>query len=234
MSALIANPNVCCRLIKITDDYIFFHKASGVHSVALKEDEKNTVANWLLSIDKNLALVSFPLESGLLHRLDNETSGVMVAARSGNAYTHLRNLFKKNSVVKEYECRVSHKKPTIGLHEAYLDQKKRAKVKVFASQRQGLKKIQTEIMAVQELSDNCYDVSVRLITGARHQIRAHLAFLGSPVVGDKLYGGAPAERLMLQSTRISFVHISGKILDAQSEFKEECGLCGNGDVGLVK
>jgi len=213
------NPDVNCQLIKTTDDYIFFDKGAGIHSVALNIAETDTVANWLLSVDPELKDVSHVLESGLLHRLDCETAGVMVAARTEEAWHHLNHEFKKNRVVKIYECLVTGMPPLPGTYCAYAGSANRSskKIQVQASPDETLTKMDTEVLNVEEVDNEIYLVTIKLITGFRHQIRGHLAFLGCPIIGDKTYVGEPYEELMLHAREISFKGACGKQLIAKSK-----------------
>ncbi len=217
---LVPNENISCKLLQKTDDYIFFEKGSCVHSVALNVAETESAANWLLTVDPALSDVSGPLESGLVHRLDFETSGVMVAARSKQSFEYLRNLFQNKRVNKIYHCVVSAKPPAFGKYFAYVEKEKQLykKVKLFSHEDvQGeLISLCTEILETKELESNRYLLKVRLITGFRHQIRVHLAFLGCPIVGDSLYGGEKAERLMLHASEISFKDKTGKEVSVNS------------------
>lgn len=237
MTTLSANPNVDCRLLKKNSDYIFFEKGSGVHSVAQDVDETNTAANWLLFVDEVLRDVSVPLESGLLHRLDFETSGVMVAARNKKSFAYLKELFKKNLVTKEYVCLVSTPGLKSGRYEAYAYGRGKSSKKVIVGERDGVPDEAKKIITVVKMVCHCerdevkrgnlpdkliigdrhgglrpprddrqdiFRITLDIHTGFRHQIRAHLAFLGFPLVGDVLYGGEPALRIMLHAKRLEF------------------------------
>src|SRR5688572_26252622 len=103
MAKLNSNPDLPCRLLKKTADFIFFEKGAGVHSVAHDATETNSASNWLLSVDSDLHEIH-PLECGLVHRLDEGTSGVMVAARNPESFEHLEKLFRKKEVEKIYLC----------------------------------------------------------------------------------------------------------------------------------
>ncbi|MBU0504865.1 MAG: RluA family pseudouridine synthase [bacterium] len=212
------NPDVDCQLIKKTDDYIFLDKGPRVHSVALNISQTDTVANWLLSIDPALSKVNHMLESGLLHRLDYETAGVMVAARTQDAWHHLNYEFKKNNVVKIYECLVTGMPPLPGTYCAYAGSANRSsqKIKVQASQDDLLTKMDTEVLGVEEVDNDVFLVTIKLITGFRHQIRGHLAFLGCPIIGDELYKGDPYEELMLHARELAFKDACGKQVKVQS------------------
>lgn len=223
---LVANSEVDCSILQRDANYIFFHKGSGVHSVAQNFEETNTAANWLLSVDENLRSVSKPLESGLLHRLDRETSGVMVAARNKMAFENLKKLFKENLVTKEYECLISQPGLQPGKYEAYAYGRSKSSKKVTVVKTMprayAAKKIVTEVLEIYGATlgstpTNTQLVRLKIITGFRHQIRAHLAFLGFPLIGDELYGGEKAARLMLHARKLEFV-FGGKMVSVASEF----------------
>ncbi len=190
--------------------------------MAQSSEETNTAANWLLSLDENLNHVGRPLESGLLHRLDFETSGIMVAARHEEAFNNLKNLFRERKVDKEYICKVDKTPPDPGYYEAYAGTRGRSShkilvrpshIKAFRTQ-----KIETEIVSI-EKQDTFFWVRIKLITGYRHQIRAHLAYLGSPIIGDALYGGSSAPRLMLHAEKIKFLTPEGKWEEASDPWR---------------
>lgn len=207
---LSGNPSLACRLIQETPDFVFLCKEPGVHSVAHRVSETQSVANWLLSLYPELKRVGKPLEAGLVHRLDFDTSGVMVAARNKASYDYLKKLWKEGKVNKEYQCVVDQKPPPAGEYTAYACSNPRSKKQVLIKTKPvsslKTKKIITQIIS-SEPADRGFLVRIRLVTGYRHQIRAHLAFLGCPIRGDKIYGGRPHERLMLQATKLSFADI---------------------------
>lgn len=216
------NHNIPCKILKQTKDYLFLYKPPFVHSVPLDESETNSVSNWLISVDSKLSQIFPLLECGLAHRLDYEASGVMVAAKNQKAYDYLRKCFSQNKIYKEYVCVVSNPPPKSGIYEAYVDKKRsKSKKKIYIrTGRQvsvaGLRqlapgdniRIMTEILPSKKV-DAYYEVRINLITGFRHQIRAHLAYLGCPIVGDKLYGGLQSEQLMLFADKIKFKDFKG-------------------------
>lgn len=203
---LLPNLDVDCQLLQKTRDYIFFHKGIRVHSVAQSFEDVDTVANWLVALDPAQREVSHALESGVAHRLDFETSGVMVAARHKRAYTQLRKLFASHKITKEYECFVSAEPPAVGSYRAFVKSSSKNSVRVKLSKQHSTNAIliKTLILETKHVDRNRWWIKIGLVTGFRHQIRAHLALLGCPIIGDEIYGGAPAKRLMLHSTRIAF------------------------------
>lgn len=218
-SVLEAQAGISCKMMFEHDDYYFLHKDVNIHSVAQSFWDKGTVANWLLSVDETLRDVSDPLESGLVNRLDYETSGLMVAARSKDAFLHLKQLLKKEEVQKEYFCLVSGHPPVPGVYQAFAFVKGKAakQIRVLETPLKGQRPLplKTEILDVEQKGD-VWLVKVRLHTGVRHQIRAHLAYLGSPIVGDDLYGDVKADRLMLHSHQFSFTSEKGDALSPVS------------------
>ena len=103
-----ANSNLNCKILFEDDHFLFFSKPSGMHSICHNATQNNTAANWLLSISKDFKNVSSPLESGLLNRLDSETSGVLVAAKTKESFLELKNLFREKKVLKEYFLSLIH------------------------------------------------------------------------------------------------------------------------------
>lgn len=215
---LLPNPELPCRLIQMDDDYIFFDKGPGVPAVAQNYLETQTAANWLLSVDGNLSQVGSALESGLLHRLDNETGGLMVAARCKESFSHLKKIWGTGQVIKEYASVVTGPPPKPGLYKAFAWNRAKSspRVKIDPKQNDFSREIVTEIIAVKkinlqkeipaaaEIVADLHHLQIRIFTGFRHQIRAHLAFLGCPILGEKIYHGENADRLYLKSIRLSF------------------------------
>lgn len=212
------NPEVNCQLVQMDDDFVFFDKGIGVPSVAHKFTETQTAANWLLSVDAGLASAGEPLESGLVHRLDNDTSGLMVAARTPQSFLALKNIWGEGQVIKEYLCVVTGNPPAPGVYKAFAWNRAKSspQVKIDPKQNDFSRAIITEILATQKtdlsiltahapsFTQDLHTLHIKLITGFRHQIRAHLAFLGCRILGDLIYQGEKADRLYLKSTRLAF------------------------------
>ncbi len=214
---LAPDPSVSCQLLHKTRDYYFLAKAAGIPSVALDHSEMGTVANWLIAQDKKQIRVGKPLEGGLVHRLDTETSGVMVAARSVEAHEFLTSLFREHKIQKDYVCLVSEEPPAVDSYEDYAgnDPKSSKKVLIQLKPKPGMKKVCTQIIQSEKVKDG-WRLTIRLVTGFRHQIRAHLAYMGCPIDGDTLYRGKKADRLMLHAQRLAFEDESGDWVEVQS------------------
>lgn len=204
-SALIPNPDLRVALLKETPDFLFLLKPAGVHSIANDFEERDSVANWLAARDPGLSRVD-PLECGLAHRLDFDTSGVMAAARNKDARAFLRDAFARKLVEKIYVCRVSGGPVEKGVLSAYAapSSKTGKRVRLSLEPVKGPKLLMEVLSCRAERGS--HRLTIKLITGFRHQIRAHLALLKRPVLGDSLYGGKPAKRLMLHARSLRFDH----------------------------
>ncbi|MDE7301092.1 MAG: RluA family pseudouridine synthase [Clostridia bacterium] len=124
-----------------------------------------------------------------VHRLDRNTSGLIVLAKSEKAQEELKDAFKERSVEKVYHClaKNSFKTPKATL-TAYLEKdEKKSLVRIYASPNANSVKIITEYEVIEERGDIAL-VKIILHTGKTHQIRAHLSFIGCPVLGDNKYG----------------------------------------------
>lgn len=144
----------------------------------------------------------------LCHRLDNPTEGLMVLARNAQALAELERAFREREIIKGYTCLVrGTPRPKHAVLKAYLlKDAKAARVSVTASPRAGSVPIVTEYTVVSPGA--CSRLEIRLHTGRTHQIRAHMAFAGHPLLGDDQYGDRAfnrqyhARRLMLCATTL--------------------------------
>ena len=124
-----------------------------------------------------------------VHRLDRNTTGVMIMAKNAAAESSLKAAFKAGNIEKLYVCEVYGRPDFRGeKREAYLvKDSERSEVKVFKNYVQKAVKIATSFETVKVGAETSI-VKVKLHTGKTHQIRAHLAFLGYPIIGDGKYG----------------------------------------------
>ncbi len=169
----------------------------------------------------------------LCHRLDTRTCGVLLLARNERAYQACAEAFAARQTEKYYECLVRGKlDPADAVLNAYLVKNAAAgKVRIVTHQGPGAQKITTGYHVL-EKADGVSRLRVRLFTGRTHQIRAHMAFIGHPVIGDDLYGdrrlnralGLPDLRLCSVSLRLffpensSFAYLNGKAFETSAPF----------------
>ncbi|MFL5355251.1 RluA family pseudouridine synthase [Archangium sp.] len=170
---------------------VFVDKPAGRPSHPLQPGETGTVANALVARYPECAEASEDeREGGLCHRLDIETSGVMVAARTREAWTAVREAFGGREVDKRYWALVTGPLADDGEIDLPLRHHPRHpdRVEPALEEGDGARAAHSEFKVL-ERSGEYSLVEVRISTGVLHQVRAHLAAVGAPIVGDMLYGG---------------------------------------------
>ncbi len=212
-------------LLAATPSYLAVFKPAGMHVFG-----RGSLAGWLLDQRPQLAGVGPAAQPALVHRLDRDTAGLMLAAASPGTYESLRRAFAEGAVDKRYLALVSGELERPALVDRPLGSRYRRSQRVsVAGGRQRLRGVRPAHTAIEPLgrSAGWTLCAVRIRTGMRHQIRAHLAHLGHPVAGDGLYGGAPLAglegRLFLHAWRLELAagHAAGPL-------HHRCGL----DAGL--
>ena len=199
------------------DEHILaVNKPAGlaVHKVS-PTDPQETLADILVRERPYLAGVGeSPLRPGIVHRLDKETSGIMLVAKDHPTFEYLKNLFQTRQVKKEYLALVyGHPKEPSGTIDLPLGklgtrQTTQLKGKRELVERDAVTDYRTEI-AYRDYTL----LRVMPHTGRTHQIRVHLKAIGHSIVGDKLYGKKGEEGpLFLFAQRISFTSPDGKAL----------------------
>lgn len=176
-----------------------------------------TLLNGLLGRDGAAALVP---RAGIVHRLDKDTSGLMVVARSRAAMDALVGMIAARSVVRQYMA-LAHR-PWQGAASRSVttaigrDPRNRLRMAVVDMARHAGKPARTDFKLQANAEDGCW-VHCTLHTGRTHQIRVHMASIGHPLVGDALYGGSPAagmQRQALHAARLAFVHpVTGQSME---------------------
>ncbi|MEC9098951.1 MAG: RluA family pseudouridine synthase [Chloroflexota bacterium] len=174
------------------------HRASKNNDVSLCEHIVNSYPEI-----KSVGDIDRP---GIVHRLDKDTSGLMIIARSANAYEKLKEMIKERSISRNYEALV-YGKPK--LKEAIIDApiirdpKNPIKRRVFT----GGKESKTSYRIKKNFEEYSL-LDVKLFSGRTHQIRVHLEHVGHPVVGDNLYGNKKSKlkRSFLHSSKLEFFH----------------------------
>lgn len=185
---------------------IVVNKAAGqvVHPALGHKDD--TLVNALLARYPDLTVAFEGRRPGIVHRLDKDTSGVLVAGRTVAAADHLMRQFKDRGVAKTYLALAKGMvTPLAGLIEAPIarDPRHRQRMAALASGRPA----ETGFQVLASTAEYSWLV-LRPRTGRTHQIRVHLAAIGHPVAGDELYGRRDrlAPRLALHAWRLRFVH----------------------------
>jgi len=152
-----------------------------VHPGAGNRDR--TLQNALLALDPKLAELP---RAGIVHRLDKDTSGLLIVARTLPAHTALVRMLEERSIHREYEAICRGVMTAGGTVDAPIDRHPVDRVKMAV--RQGGREAVTHYRVIHRFRAHTH-VRVHLETGRTHQIRVHLAHAGYPIVGDRVYGG---------------------------------------------
>ena len=186
-----------------------------------------TLQNALLALDPALATVP---RAGIVHRLDKDTSGLLVVARTLPAHTALVRMLGEREVHREYECICRGVMTAGGTVDAPIDRHPTDRVRMAV--REGGREAVTHYRVIKRYRAHTH-VRVQLETGRTHQIRVHLAHAGYPIVGDRVYGGRLTlpkgagealrqavrdfPRQALHAARLQFAHpVTGKTVECVS------------------
>jgi 23S rRNA pseudouridine1911/1915/1917 synthase len=161
--------------------------------------------------------------AGIVHRLDRDTSGLLVVARSEEAFNRLQSLVRRRALEREYLALVRGRpRSRRGRIEAPIGRDRNDPTR--QSLDTGTPRDAVTHFDVEDVLPEHALLRVRLETGRTHQIRVHLAAIGLPVMGDRAYGvpGLGLERQFLHACRLSFPHpITGEPVDVSSELPGE-------------
>jgi 23S rRNA pseudouridine1911/1915/1917 synthase len=230
-------PNL--RVLFEDEELLAVDKPTGLHTAPLRRGEGGTLLDLVIARYPEVAALPGvkPVEPGLLHRLDRETSGVVLIARSVSAFQELLAQFRAGEVRKEYlalcvpTAAVSPGDRFRAASRFAPSGPGRREVRVVPAEGRAREATaesyftEAEVLRVRE---GLALVRAVIVRGFRHQVRAHLAHLGLPIVGDPLYGapaarGAPA-RLMLHAAVVSLRHPgSGKAIRLEAPLPPEFG-----------
>lgn len=192
------------NIIYEDDDILVVDKPAGLAVHPAPGHPGHTLVNAILSHLPGLAEIGDSVRPGIVHRLDKDTSGVMLVAKNEPARLNLMQQFEVHSVVKTYQVLVKgHLTPEEGIIEASIgrDPRNRKRMAVVNEGREARTRY-----SVARYIGGCTLLEVRTETGRTHQIRVHLAAIGYPVVGDATYGAKSdhLSRQFLHACRLGF------------------------------
>ena len=210
------------NIIYENDDLLVVDKPAGLTVHPAPGHPNHTLVNAILFHFPDLADVNDSLRPGVVHRLDKDTSGVMLVAKNRTAQLNLADQFKTHSVFKAYLVLVKgHLTPESGIIEAPMgrDPRNRKRMAVVAEGKEA----RTEYRVIKYI-DNYTLLDVMPETGRTHQIRVHLSAIGYPVVGDKVYGvkSSYLSRQFIHASRLGFkLPSTGKYIEFTSELPRD-------------
>jgi 23S rRNA pseudouridine1911/1915/1917 synthase len=184
----IAAQNIPLEIIYQDEDLVIVNKPKGMVVHPAHGNWDHTMVNALLYHIKDLSGINGELRPGIVHRLDKDTSGVMVVAKNDVAHRNLAEQIRIHSIKREYTALVHGViKENLGVIDAPIGRSKldRKKMAVVADGRSAISNYE-----VLQRFDNYSLVKVSLMTGRTHQIRVHFSYIKHSVVGDPLYGSA--------------------------------------------
>lgn len=170
-------------------DFLILYKPAGlmVHRpTAYAEDV--TLVDWLLASYKDLVSVGVEDRPGIVHRLDKDTSGLLIIPRTSEAHMNFGNLFRDRAIEKVYWALVKGHPDRSGTIDFSIGRDPVQKHRMIHLPSRGKSRNATTHYKVLAYYPDYSLVEVRLITGRTHQIRVHFAAIGHPVLGDPLYG----------------------------------------------
>jgi 23S rRNA pseudouridine1911/1915/1917 synthase len=184
----------------------------------------DTIVNAMLAHVDNLSAINGVKRPGIVHRLDKDTSGLLIVAKNDRSHKELAKQFKKRSVEKYYyalvEGNLAYKKGKI---DAPIGRDPNDRKKMAVRKRHS-KKAVSRFKIIEEFK-NYTLVEVKIETGRTHQIRVHFSYLDHPVVGDKKYGShnkLGAERQLLHAKKLIIKHpISREKMEFEADLKSD-------------
>lgn len=179
---------IAVDVIYVDENVIVVNKPAGMVVHPGAGNTQNTLVNAVLHRWPEIARVGEAERPGIVHRLDKDTSGVLILARNEAAYSWLVRQFKSRKTKKTYLALVDGEPPSLtGRIEASIgrDEKIRQRMAVVYGDKG--KSAITEYYTLESFRDHTL-LEVQPLTGRTHQIRVHMAFIGCPVTGDKIYG----------------------------------------------
>jgi 23S rRNA pseudouridine1911/1915/1917 synthase len=206
-----ADAGVAFRVVHEDADVVVIDKPPGLVVHPGSGHETGTLVNGLLHRYPEIASVGEPQRPGIVHRLDKDTSGLLVVARTPDAYDGLVDQLSSHTVHRRYSALVwGHVEVATGRIEAPIGRSAREPTRMSVSER-GREAV--TLYSVRRRFDDPVPVTLldcELETGRTHQIRVHLQAIGHPVVGDRQYHGErqslAVERVFLHAAQLGFVH----------------------------
>lgn len=205
--AVTPNPDIPVDIIYEDDDIAVINKPQGLTVHPAPGNYNDTLVNALLARLSSLSAINGALRPGIVHRLDKNTSGVMVVAKNDKAHLSLSRQIADRTVTKIYMAIVDgHLKESEGRIDAPIGRSPRDR-KLMAVVPDGRHAV-TDYTVIERL-DRHDLVKFHILTGRTHQIRVHAKYIGHPVTGDEQYGrgqvyGTTGQ--LLHSWSLTFVH----------------------------
>ena len=214
--------NIPLKIAYEDADIIVIDKPAGLTVHPAAGNWSGTLVNALLAHCPDLTGIKGSLRPGIVHRLDKDTSGLIVAAKNDASHLSLAKQIKNREITKVYLALVNgHLSPREGAIEGPIGRhpKDRKKMAIVSTGREA-----RTLYKVMEYIEDCTLLEVSTETGRTHQIRVHLSSIGYPVVGDTVYGGKSKllKRQFLHACKLGFrLPGNDKYIEFESELPDD-------------
>lgn len=215
--------NIPIEIVYEDDDLLVVNKPKGMVVHPAAGNYNGTLVNALLYHCKGrLSSINGVIRPGIVHRIDKNTSGLLIVAKTDKAHAGLAEQIKAHTFTREYQAIVCGRlKQYTGIIEAPIGRHPIDRKKMCVIDKNS-KDAKTEYTVLDEFNGYSH-IKLKLYTGRTHQIRVHMSYIGHPVYGDDVYGKASkwCEGQCLHAKKIGFVHpINGKYYEFDSELPE--------------
>ena len=223
--------NIPLEILYLDDFLIVVNKPPDMVIYPAAGHSSGTLLNAIAYHSKKLASIGGPLRPGVVHRLDKDTSGVMVVALDDSAYYNLVEQFRERTINRKYKALIyGALKKVSGEIVLRIGRSESDRKKMSTKVRRG-KEAVTSWKVIERLTDATL-IEAKLGTGRTHQIRVHFASIGHPVLGDKTYGKKTElakgnrkiifPRQMLHAELLGFIHpATGEYMEFRSAIPQD-------------
>ncbi|MBL7158281.1 MAG: RluA family pseudouridine synthase [Candidatus Omnitrophica bacterium] len=212
------------RVVYEDRDVIVINKPAGLSVHPSGKNLRHTLVNGLLAHCRDLSGIGGVLRPGIVHRLDKDTTGLLVVAKNDAAHINLSNQFKKRKVKRIY---IALARGVVQLDNGIVDLPLKRHVRDVTKMAVSFvgddKKKAVTLYKVIKRFKQFTELELSLQTGRTHQIRVHMAYIGHPLLGDRVYGAAKGmPRQALHAKTLGFFHpVMRKFLEFNSEIPDD-------------
>ncbi|ADR24026.1 pseudouridine synthase, RluA family [Mycoplasma leachii PG50] len=222
---LVKNKDIDLDIIYQDDDLLVINKQNNITVHPSLNNTNNTIVNALLASDVELSSINGELRPGIVHRIDKQTTGLLIIAKNDKTHKLLSEMFKSHRIYKEYLAIVTGViKPNKGLIDAPIGRSQTDRKKMSVTAKNSKQAITTFELVERFLKNTL--VKCQIQTGRTHQIRVHFNYINHPVLNDPVYGKKHQEFTdfgqYLHAYKLKFTHpITKKEIELISPLPKE-------------
>ncbi|QVK04897.1 RluA family pseudouridine synthase [Mycoplasma mycoides] len=222
---LVKNDDIDLDIIYQDDDLLVINKQNNITVHPSLNNTNNTIVNALLASDVELSSINGELRPGIVHRIDKQTTGLLIVAKNDKTHKLLSEMFKNHQIYKEYLAIVTGViKPNKGLIDAPIGRSQIDRKKMSVTAKNSKQAI-TTFEVVERFLKNTL-VKCQIQTGRTHQIRVHFNYINHPILNDPVYGKKHQEFTdfgqYLHAYKLKFTHpITKKEIELISPLPKE-------------